>query len=528
MNNAERSAIGPITKGEGLTKSERYLAGLAGRSFLSLWSYPNVFKSAGDELCDLLVVCGDHVIVFSDKTVEWQNHASTELAWSRWYRRAIAKSAAQVNKARRWLLRRPGELFLDSSAKVPFPLQLPNPSSMKFHGVVVALGAAEACRKYFDEGSGSLAIMPDLADEAVAAGDDPPPFFIGNPGGQHSFIHILDDVTLDVVLRELDTITDFTDYLTKKEQFVRSGQLMGAHGEEDLLALYITNLGPDGRHDFCPSNKPLSSNAHLMIEGGYYRDIIGKPEYARKKRADAISYIWDHIVERFAHNILNDTSYTAQGFEGFRHPSQRDLGVRYLALAPRLERRMYGIALKDAFERIGKNDRFFRALLPEKSQRHPDVGYFLLLLKRDGVCAQLNYDEYRSFRARLTYAYAMNLLRLRPDLRLVVGISTEGEIQGGSGRSEDCIYAEQPDWTPELTDEVEHFRRVLEIFPNGIANEIHFSTSEYQEDGRDAAGIPTQALRPYLYVDPDLEHISAGSVRGRARLLSGTSMLGRR
>jgi hypothetical protein len=65
-----------IIRSQGATPSERYLAKIADRSFLNLWSYPNTFidkrsggKGDGKELCDLLVVSGDHVLIFSDKTV---------------------------------------------------------------------------------------------------------------------------------------------------------------------------------------------------------------------------------------------------------------------------------------------------------------------------------------------------------------------------------------------------------------------------------------------------------------------------
>ncbi len=67
-----------IVRSQGTTPSERYLAGLAERSFLNLWSYPNIYRDTvvngqrtGKEICDLLVVCGDHVLIFSDKTVAW-------------------------------------------------------------------------------------------------------------------------------------------------------------------------------------------------------------------------------------------------------------------------------------------------------------------------------------------------------------------------------------------------------------------------------------------------------------------------
>jgi hypothetical protein len=68
-----------IVRGSGTTPSEKYLAKLADKTFLNLWSYPNLFidkmeggTSVGKELCDLLVVCGDDIIIFSDKSIEWQ------------------------------------------------------------------------------------------------------------------------------------------------------------------------------------------------------------------------------------------------------------------------------------------------------------------------------------------------------------------------------------------------------------------------------------------------------------------------
>ncbi len=67
---------------DGTTASERALAGLARNAFLSLWSYPNVFtdegrakgKGDGKALCDLLVVFGNDVLLFSDKDCAYQSN----------------------------------------------------------------------------------------------------------------------------------------------------------------------------------------------------------------------------------------------------------------------------------------------------------------------------------------------------------------------------------------------------------------------------------------------------------------------
>lgn len=155
-----------LNKSTGSTPSEQYLAGLCENTFLKLWSYPNVFrdqgrKNGGDgkELCDLLIVCGDDVIIFSDKSCEMTDSGNSNLDWSRWYRKAIDKSADQVFGAERWIRKYPDKFFLDPQCTYPLPISLPAPENLRVHRIVVALGAKSRCRKEL-KGSGSLWLKP--------------------------------------------------------------------------------------------------------------------------------------------------------------------------------------------------------------------------------------------------------------------------------------------------------------------------------------------------------------------------------
>ena len=64
-----------VHRPDGVTASERYLQRLCQQSFLSLWSYPGIYRDQGrfegrgdgKEVCDLLVVFDDHILIFSDK-----------------------------------------------------------------------------------------------------------------------------------------------------------------------------------------------------------------------------------------------------------------------------------------------------------------------------------------------------------------------------------------------------------------------------------------------------------------------------
>ena len=117
------------------------------------------------------------------------------------------------------------------------------------HCVVVARGAGQVCATYFGDDTGSLRVRAEISGEQHCSADALP-FVVGDVDPRGSFVHVMDDVTLDIVLRELDTVLDFTDYLTKKAAFIRSGLLRTASGEQDLLAHYAIRVDEEGEHDF--------------------------------------------------------------------------------------------------------------------------------------------------------------------------------------------------------------------------------------------------------------------------------------
>src|SRR5258706_2833184 len=100
----DRTAWEKAAEVQGTTDSERALARLARKAFLSLWSYPNVYsdegrsggKGDGKELVDLLVPFGNDVLLFSDKRCAFQADVDIKVARARWYKPAIAKSAPQL------------------------------------------------------------------------------------------------------------------------------------------------------------------------------------------------------------------------------------------------------------------------------------------------------------------------------------------------------------------------------------------------------------------------------------------------
>ena len=140
-----------VEKSEGLTASERKLAALGYQTFLRLWSYPNPYKLQpnGKELCDLLVVFDNHIIIFSDKDCVYGNSGNPKVDWRRWYKRAIQKSAEQLIGAKNWISRYPDRIAVDAKCSKKLPLEIKITAETKFHLIAIAHGATEPCKKVF-------------------------------------------------------------------------------------------------------------------------------------------------------------------------------------------------------------------------------------------------------------------------------------------------------------------------------------------------------------------------------------------
>jgi len=442
----------PVIKGEGNTDSERYLAELAERSFLNLWSYPSPFRDQkqggtgdGKEICDLLVICGRHIIIFSEKTIHWPG-GTLATAWCRWVGRAVRDAAKQANGAVRWITKHPDRIFLDRECTSPFPIDLPASGDRIFHRVVVAKGASSLCKEHLPDSSGSLIIKPDIqaSDHWSHTSDSFQPFAIGDLEPSGSFVHVFDEIALDIIMSELDTIRDFTDYLEKRSSFIRSGRLQEAHGEENLLAYYAIRTNEDGDHDFTTKTEEVP----ILIDRSHYKNFSEDPQYIAKKEADRISYLWDALINAFTVHMLDGTSITLHGHPDFEL-RKNELGVRYMALTNRFVRRSLGEAVADAFEKGKKTERFFRLMISPPDAKGSETAFFILTFKYlDWMEEKGGYEKYRHVRTSIAQVYAKGILERFSHLERVIGISREPPDQG-RGISEDLVYAEQFEWSDE-------------------------------------------------------------------------------
>lgn len=457
-----------IQKSDGVTPAERYLKRLCDRTFLSLWSYPGIYRDRGKEVCDLLVVFENHIIIFSDKDCAFPNTGDIDLDWSRWFRNAIVKSAEQIWGAERWIRKYPDRLFLDKKCKQPFPIPLPDPSGAQFHRILVAHGVSHRCREELG-GSGSLMLDSTLVgskhtSERKAGGI---PFTIGHIDPAKGYIHVLDDTSLNILLTTLDTITDFVSYLSKKERIMcNSEQHIFAAGEEELLAVYHRKLNKEGQHDFL-----FDPNLQaITITEGHWQEFIHSRERKAQVKADKISYFWDALIENFSTSFFSNNQNPSAHLTLTEHEKI----MRFLARESRTRRRLLAKSFLSLIEKTPKSCRATRVMLSTNPKEPYYV--FLLLPKLDSV----EYEEYRAVRGQHLYDCCTIAKIEYPDALEIVGLATEAGIEYSS--SFDAVYLDARNWTADDIAEGESVQQQLSVIRGGKKEAFAGSENEFPID----------------------------------------------
>lgn len=449
----------------GLTPSERILAQLSRRAFLSLWTFPNLHTNEGfkagskapKEFGDGLLVFGDDVVLFSDKEVHFNEQKPLDVAWLRWYRKAVTHSIQQLYGALSWIKRFPDRIFLDPECMRRPPIGLPPAARARYYLVAVTRGTYKAVAKHFPGSLGTLQIRTDIVGDA----DAHRPFSVGlGPEGK-PFVHILDEFALEVILREFDTASDFLTYLTARERFLGDpDHLINAPGEEQLVAAYLLNMRGDD-HWFIPAPRAGEKEPDLIsFDESHFESLRNRPEYRAKKEADSPSYVWDEIIERFIR--LGDPKLAGEHFK--QTNQELEEGLRIIASESRFNRRLLTRALRGAFvkavERPGK--RLARVVTAAQDPKR--VYIFIVLPERP----EESYDRYRQHRVAVLHAYCRCAQLRFPNATTFIGIGMDHPVKGYKGSSEDLFIYRPTPLTEAERQELERIRGEIGILPDDL------------------------------------------------------------
>ncbi|WP_233131552.1 nuclease-related domain-containing protein [Tenacibaculum holothuriorum] len=309
-----------------MTPSEEYVASLCEKSFLPFWSFPNPLGKKDKELCDVLVVCGNTIILISVKDIQVSNHKDKNVQYTRWVKKAVDDSIQQLYGAERFL-KNVNEIKLKNGVT---KVTLPDIKVRTIYRIAIAFGSDY---------------------------DFPLPMGINNRG----FVHVFDEKSTATIISELDTITDFTRYLKAKENFLISNHMLLPE-ETDFFALYIqTGLEFD---------YPVDS---IAGSGGLWESYIKSEDYRDWRKRIVPSFIWDYMIAHLHTYHIKD---------GTNNQRIQDLesAIRIINQEDRIHRTELGLALDNAIKRKSKG----RMLLPKKDAKHMYVFMPLTMKNWDG------------------------------------------------------------------------------------------------------------------------------------------------
>lgn len=432
-------------KSQGLTESEAILASLCERSFFALWTYPNLFKKPAKELVDLMVVFQNDVLLFSDKSCAYPESGDPTLDWKRWYSRAVAKSAHQVHQAERWIRSQPARIFLDAKATEKLPLDLPPTGDLKIHRICVATGAAAHCRQATGQ--------PMLGMDFTISGDVSP-LRIGTVPEAEGFLHVFDADALALVMRELDTISDFVAYLDAKVALVATGLFKGAPTEADVLAYYLHH-GRTFPHE----------GKEFVLQPNLWQQVEVQVPFREGRALNEQHRLWDRLIDHVTRHYLAGELQ----FGNETTMSDHERLVRVMAGENRFYRRILSQAIEERAQRAQGG--WIGSILPSG---HSNILYVLLM---GPGAAQAQYDEYRSRRSQELILRCHAAKAARPGANIIIGIGLDAP--GEQGSSEDLVYLDASDWTEEDRRRAEAIRNDLGYFVDGIMQEQLIDAEEY-------------------------------------------------
>jgi hypothetical protein len=401
---------------EVVNNSEQFVYEICKKSFLSLWSYVNPQgRTPQKELCDVLVVCDPHIIVISVKDIQLKDSDNSVVGWKRWQRKAIDDSIKQIKGAVRWLEQSEHVMRRDGS----LGLKLPSKDQRIYHNIAVACGGKRE--------------VPFTSSEDESG----------------KFYHVMDEQSFLLLLRHLDTISDFVTYLSDKEKFLSKTLAIVSGGEENLLAVYLRN----GRQ--FPSDEDT-----IVFEDDLWEEISSRPEFNAKLQKDKVSYVWDELIELMCMGGFDTESWLGPDI------SEAELALRRLALENRFARRLLGDTFIN-FLNISKTGQVRSRCIHSFS----GVGYVFFTYDTDSTYEQRKSELLgRCFAAIHQFTNCFTIVGM--------GINIPGDSPK-HGYSQDLVmlHTENDEWPEEYLRQADYCRDELGFFKN--PNVTHLKEDEY-------------------------------------------------
>lgn len=415
-----KSGGGAHVKAQG-DVGEKFVHELANKYYFPFLCFPNPHvPGGGDEICDMLLVCGSYAIIWQVKHIKKRTSGDFK-------KREVEKAIRQCRGARK---------TLESLGKVK-------------------LAAADGNQYSFDP-----AKIRSWHQVAVFVGEEPD--FIGfyddaKKYGVHTFTHSF----LTTALQYLDTIPDLSEYLAAKEKFLHGNKMgvMLSGSENNLLAAYLQNERTFGTLEKDTKDTDMA----LLDIDGMWDEFVKSDAYKYKMKADAVSKGWDFLIHA-----------AAEQMNSAENPELSRELVEILSSHNRLERRMLSKAFGDGWQTAQGRppNQLYRRLSPADINGTKVMYIFQWMGDRSEKSKQMRYAllENTGYVARKEH----------PDYQVIVGITAERRLQHDSPISFMLQHLDGDNWTPELLEHAKFIQKKLGILTN--VQEHRTTSYEFDDD----------------------------------------------
>ena len=279
-------------------QAEQLIQELAEKTFLTDWCYANPRLPDGKELCDLLIIFDTTSVIWQIKNLDSDKHGVLKSS-------ELEKNLRQLGGARR-------QLF-DLKTKI----ELTNPRRGKETLDVSAIKQVHLISAIF--GPPGHVLQEPMRFLELAKGHTCHVFALG---------------FTEIILNELDTVSDFCGYLRCVELAALDTRMIVDGGQEELLAHYLSkgqNL------------EWLSTDKVNVVHSGAWMQLNENAAYRLYKVENEVSYFWDQLID-MAH-------------EGAAEETQYERVARELARSNRFERRLLAKTFIDGHGRAHREIR---------------------------------------------------------------------------------------------------------------------------------------------------------------------------
>lgn len=238
---------------------EDFVSQLAYTSFMKYWCYPNPIDIMGNqkEICDLLVYFNDILILICVKNYAFNGN------YERYFRKTIGKDVKQLCGAKRKIDNAVNGLYIKH----------PNRQG-NTHINISDINTIHLITVHF--GGDAVELSP-VFDE-----------------NKENFIHVFNNLDFELMMKELDTLPDFVEYLDKRKDFFKTTsdkQLYIGGTEGDLIAKYLINQRT-------LSISYENTDTHIMCDiSDYWNKFCSQDEVNRRNEENRTSYFIDNLVK---------------------------------------------------------------------------------------------------------------------------------------------------------------------------------------------------------------------------------------